>query len=144
MTLYLSDHLSAATPKPTPQPSNAGEVVAIVAVVAVPSTFTTTDTAAMCYVPAGFRVIRCTIKSDDLDSGTTITLNVGDAGSAARYFSASTVAQAGTESVATAAGGVAYLNTAKTRIDIVPAAGPATTAGNITLIVEGIFEGVAS
>lgn len=144
MTTYLSDHVQTNRAVPTPGPTGAGAVSAIVAIVAVPSTFTTTDTAAMCYLPAGFRVLDMTLKSDDLDSGATITLNVGDAGSATRYFSASTVSQAATAGHETLAGGIGYLNTARTRVDIVPNAGPATTAGNITLIVLGIFEGAAS
>lgn len=144
MTLYLSDKLATTRPNPTSGVDTNGGVNAIVCTVAVPSTFTTTDTAAMCYLPNGFRVLDMTLKSDDLDSGATITLNVGDAGSATRYFSASTVSQAATAGRETAAGGIGYLNTARTRVDIVPNAGPATTAGNITLIVLGIFEGAAA
>lgn len=143
MTTYLSNRLTAPG-LPTPTPTLNGEMVAIRATVAAPSTFTTTDTAAMFYVPAGFRCLGATLKSDDLDSGTTITLNVGDAGSATRFFSGSTVGQAGTAAQATAATGIDYLFTGRTRIDIVPAAGPATTAGNIVLIMYGIFEGIAS
>jgi hypothetical protein len=144
MTAYLSDHLITPGAKPSPGVMGAGVVSAIVATVAVPATFTTTDVAQMCFLPAGFRVLDMTLKSDDLDSATTITLNVGDAGSATRYFSASTVAQSGTAGHETLAGGIGYLNTARTRVDIVPNAGPATTAGNITLIVLGIFEGSAA
>ena len=82
-----------------------------------------------------------------MDSNGTplITLNVGDAGSATRYFSASTVSQAGTSAVSTAAGGIGFLNATKTRVVIVPQAGAATgVAGTITLIQFYVVEGAAS
>lgn len=146
MTTYYSDLMKVTSPKPSPFPQAAGAVVKIRAIVAVPSTFTTTDTARMMNLPAGFRITGATIKADDLDSSTGITLNVGDSGSAARLFSASTVGQAATVGQASAATGVNYLTTAVTRIDIVPQAGASGTpaAGNIELNVEGIFEGIAS
>jgi len=117
------------------------------ATVAVPSTIATTDTINFCDLPAGARVVLVAIEADDLDTnGTpTITINVGDAGSATRYFSASTVAQAGTLSTATAVAGAGFLNTAKTRVVGVLQANPATgAAGNIYLSVLYVIEGVAS
>jgi hypothetical protein len=89
----------------------------------------------------------CVLESDDLDSNgsPSITLNVGDSGSATRYFSASTVSQAGTASTALAAGAVGYKTTAKTRITIVPQANAATAvAGTIRLGMAYFVEGAAS
>lgn len=138
MATYSSTRVSNALPPVTH--GLGGNVKVAYASVAVPSTFTTTDTASMFYLPANSRVLYSILKSDDLDSGTTITLNVGDAGSATRYFSASTVAQAATVAVETTAGGIDFLNTAKTLISIVPQAGPATTAGNISLTMLYVVE----
>lgn len=144
MTTYLSNRLTAPIQTSPSAGLAAGGVYCIYATLTSASTFTTTDTASMFYLPAGARVIYAVLESTDIDSGTTITLNVGDAGSATRYFSASTVGQAGTSGVTTATTGIGYLNTAKTLVSIVPNAGPATTAGTITLIMLYIFEGVAS
>lgn len=142
MTTYTSTQLTSNNPMNAHGLS--GNMKVAYSTVATPSTFTTTDTANMHYLPAGARVIYSILESTDLDSGTTITLNVGDAGSATRYFSASTVGQAGTEAVATATTGIGYSNSAKTLVTVVPAAGPATTAGTITLIQFYVIEGVAS
>lgn len=143
MTTYLSNRLTAPI-IPEPSPSEANGLHCIYATLAAPSTFTTTDTGSMFYLPAGARVVYAMLLSTDMDSGTTITLNVGDTGSATRYYSASTVAQAATAAPETAVAGLGYLNTARTLVSIVPNAGPATTAGTITLIMFYIFEGVAS
>jgi hypothetical protein len=101
----------------------------------------------MHYLPAGARVLYSLLKASDLDTnGTpTIALNVGDAGSATRYFSASTVGQAGTASAATAAGGLDYANTSKTLVVIVPSTGVATgAAGTVELTQFYVVEGAAS
>lgn len=142
MTTYSSTQVGANTPMYSH--GLGGNVKVAYSVVAVPSTFTTTDSASMHFLPPGARVLYSILKADDLDSGTTITLNVGDTGSATRYFSASTVGQAATSAVSTAVGGIDYLNTAKTLVSVVPNAGPATTAGNIYLTQFYVIEGVAS
>lgn len=124
-----------------------GNVKVAYSTVATPSTLTTTDTLNMHYLPAGARVLYSLLKSSDLDTnGTpTIALNVGDAGSASRYFSASTVGQAGTASTATAAGGLDYANTSKTLVTIVPSTGVATgAAGTVELTQFYVVEGAAS
>ena len=108
---------------------------------------TTSDTAPMFVAPKGFRVFGATLVSSDMDTNVspTITLNVGDSGSATRFFSASTVAQAGTSSTATATSGLGYLFTADTVVNIVPQANAATgAAGNAQLMMWGRFEGTAS
>ena len=117
-----------------------GEVVCS----AAPST---SDTLNFFDLPANARVVLAVLESDDMDTNgsPTITLNIGDAGSATRYFSASTVAQAGTESSAIAAGGVGYKTTAKTRITGVAQANAATgAAGTVRLTMLYFVEGAAS
>lgn len=116
--------------------------------VSVPSTFTTTDKARLILVPAGTRVTDLTIRNTDLDSGATITANYGyeaaDAGSAlaasANYFGAANT------NLRTA--GRTELDFAPITfeedvwITCTPAAGPATTAGTIGAIVDGIVVGI--
>lgn len=90
------------------------------------------------YLPKNARVIGGFIKSDDLDSNGTplITLDVGDATVADRYFAASTVAQAGGVDSTMAATGVDYLNTARTLIILKVKAAPATSATTGTVVVS--------
>jgi hypothetical protein len=107
----------------------------------------TTDTLNFFDLPVNARIVLAVLESDDLDTNgsPTITLNIGDSGSATRLFSASTVAQAGTASTALAAGAVGYKTTAKTRIVGVPQANAATgAAGTIRLAVAYYVEGAAS
>jgi len=108
--------------------------------VAFSGTITTADAATVLNLPIGAIIHSVTIESDDLDTnGTpTITLNVGDAGSANRYLAASTVAQAGTTAVATAATGLLYTvtGTNDTAVRIAVAANAATSAaGNVRVAV---------
>lgn len=98
-------------------------------------------------VPKGFRVLGATLESTDIDTNGTPTaaINVGDAGSATRYFSSSTVGQAGTASAASATAGLHYLNTDDTLIVGTITTGPATgTTGTVYLSMWGRFEGSAS
>jgi hypothetical protein len=114
-----------------------GEVVCT----AAPST---SDTLNFFDLPANARVVLAVLESDDMDTnGTpTLTLNIGDSGSAARIFSASTVGQAGTASTALVAGAVGYKYTAKTRITGVAQANAATgAAGTVRLSVHYFVDG---
>ena len=98
-------------------------------------------------VPKGFRVLGATLEATDIDTNAspTVTINVGDAGSATRYFSAATVGQAGTASVASAVAGLHFINTDDTLIVGTIPTGPATgTTGSIYLSIWGRFEGAAS
>jgi hypothetical protein len=107
----------------------------------------TSDTINFFDLPAGARVLFAILESDDMDTnGTpTLTINVGDAGSATRYFSASTVGQAGTLSTAIATAGAGYSNTAKTRVVGVAGNNAATgAAGHLYLTMFYVLEGVAS
>lgn len=102
-------------------------------------TITTADSATVCNLPVGAVVLGVTLEADDLDTNATpaITLNVGDAGSATRYFSASTVAQAGTSSSAVATTGLLWTVTAgNTAVRVAVANNAATSAdGNVRVAV---------
>lgn len=74
------------------------------------------DVLQFCTLPKNSRVQHMTLKASDMDTSTGILIDVGDAGSATRYFSSSTVGQAATSSEAVATTGLLYLNTAKTAI----------------------------
>lgn len=102
-------------------------------------TITTADSATICNLPVGAVVLGVTLEADDLDTSATpaITLNVGDAGSATRYFSASTVAQAGTSSSAPATTGLLWTVTSgNTAVRVAVANNAATSAdGNVRVAV---------
>jgi len=98
-------------------------------------------------VPKGFRLLYASIKTTDLDTnGTpTVTINIGDSGSATRIFTGSTIGQAGGVTNASNTAGNGYLYTSDTLIVGAFGAGPATGAvGTIELTLIGRFEGVAS
>lgn len=103
--------------------------------VAFSGTITTADSAAILNLPLGALVVGGFIEADDLDTGgsPSITLNVGDAGSAGRYFAASTVAQTGTAATAPAVTGLGFTVTeGNTAVRIAVAANAATSAaGNV-------------
>lgn len=108
-------------------------------VVAVPSTVGTSDVLQFFYLPLNAVVVGGYIKSDDLDSNgsPTAAINIGDAGSASRYFSASNVAQAGTAANESLASGLGYLNSGKTLVTGAFSTAPATgVAGNVEV---GLF-----
>lgn len=66
----------------------------------------------MVQVPNGYAVESVYLDCDQLDSNVTptITLEVGDAGAAARYIAASSVARAGGVQVSNVAGSTGYVN----------------------------------
>lgn len=112
--------------------------------VAISAALTTADTINFFDLPPNSRVLYAILEASDLDTNGTplLTLNIGDAGDADRYFVASTVGQTGVSAVSTAVTGLGYLNTAKTRVVGVPAANAATgVAGTIALTVLYVVEG---
>jgi hypothetical protein len=120
---------------------NAKVATATVSCAAAPST---SDTINFFDLPANARIHMAVLSASDMDTNATptITLNVGDSGSATRLFSAATVAQAGTASTALATTGIGYLTTAKTRITGTAQANAATgAAGTVTLSVLYTLEG---
>lgn len=146
MATYTSQHITAGRPAPSPA-GYADRIVILRGVVDCSAAPSTTDTLNFFDVPAGFRVVGGYLKSTDMDTNgsPTITLNIGDAGSANRLFAASTVAQTGTATQTLAAGGLDYLYTSKTRITGTANANAATgAAGTVTLVLYGRLEGSAS
>lgn len=113
----------------------------------LPANPTTADVLNFGFVPAGSRVLAGKLKSADLDTNgsPTITINIGDAGSANRLFAASTVGQVGTTADLTAATGLLYQYTSKTLITGALAANPATgAAGRLELMLLIGEEGLPS
>lgn len=103
----------------------------------------TTDTINFGYLPANARILAATLEATDMDTNVspTLAINVGDSGSATRLFSASTVGQAGTASVASAVAGLHYKTTAKTLITGVASANAATgAAGTLYLSILYVVE----
>lgn len=134
MPIYNSTNIQNKTGVSAGGP--AGNVNSAYAEIVTTAALTTADTLNAFDLPANARILSMTLEATDLDTNGAplLTLNVGDSGSATRYFSASTVGQAGTAGVASAVAGLHYKTTAKTRIVIVPAANAATgAAGSVYL-----------
>lgn len=115
--------------------------------ITVTAALTTADVFNFGYLPANARVLHVYLVASDMDTNgsPTLAINVGDAGSGTRYFSASTVGQAGTSSEAVAQAGLGYLNTAKTLITGAPSANAATgVAGTLELGVMYVVEDSAT
>lgn len=137
MTLYSATNFSVNTATST---GDAHQVYTAMASVDVPSTFSTSDSASLFYLPKGATVIGGLIKSTDLDSAGSpaVTLHVGIAGDTDKFFSGSTVGQAGTASAALAADGAFYTTTArKTLVSLIPAVNPGTgVAGTVQVVLQ--------
>lgn len=121
----------------------AGAVLCAFATVTCDAAPATTDTINFFDLPAGARVLLAVLESSDMDTDVspTLTLNVGDSGSAARYFSASTVGQAGTLSTAIATAGHGNKYTQTTRITgVAQANATAGAAGTLTLTMFYVVE----
>lgn len=115
-----------------------GNVKALFSTVVCAASPATTDTINFGYLPANARVLLAVLESTDMDTNGTplLAINVGDSGSAARLFSASTVGQAGTLSTAIAVAGAGNKYTSKTLITGVASANAATgAAGTLYLTV---------
>lgn len=99
-------------------------------------------------VPAGARILAVNLAARDADSGTSLTLDVGDAADDNRLVAAATIGQAGGISTAlVATTGIGYQYTAATEIQVTPAAaatGSSGTAGFITLLVHYVVEEATS
>jgi len=118
-------------------------VLSAYAEVACSSAPSTADTVNFFDLPAGARVLHAYLESTDMDTGgsPSLTINVGDAGSANRFFAASTVGQAGTASSAIAVAGLNYKYTTKTRITATAQANAATgAAGTLYLSMFYVVE----
>mgnify|MGYP000184425142 CR=1 FL=1 len=145
MPTYSSPAISNANPYRAHGES--GMVQTAVATITCTAAPATTDPLQFFYLPANSRVVGGWLSASDMDTNAspTIALNIGDSGSASRYFAASTVAQAGTAATALAVGGLGYLNTAKTLVTGVASNNAATgAAGTVTLCLQYVVEDSAT
>ena len=121
-----------------------GNMLAFYWEVSITANAANADTFDFGVVPKGFRLLGATFEATDIDTNgsPTVTINVGDSGSASRIFSSATVGQAGTLTSAIATTGHGQLYTADTVITGIINAGPATgTTGTLYLSLWGRFEG---
>jgi hypothetical protein len=102
----------------------------------------TTAQTAICRVPAGCVLQSLYAAASDMDTNgsPTLALNIGDAGSANRILSGSTIGQTGTSTSTIATTGAYYQFTSDTDILLQPSANSATAAaGTITVYLEGFM-----
>lgn len=138
-TYSASGYASAAVPTP----GLAAQVQALHKSISVTAALTTSDAFNFGYLPAGARVVGGWLEATDMDTNATptLTINVGDADDADRFFAASTVGQAGTASTALAVAGLGHKFDSKTLITGAPAANAATgAAGTLTLCLLYVVE----
>jgi len=124
-----------------------GNMKVIYREVTATAALTTDDVLQFGYAPKGFLVLGGNIEATDLDSSGSpaITLNIGDSGSAARLWSATTVGQAATAAAMTAVTGLMYEYTEDTLITGAVQTGPGTgTSGTIRIAVYGLLRDSAT
>lgn len=146
MTAYLSDRATAPI-APSPAHGQAATIQVLYCSVALTAALTTADTLAFFTLPANARVHAATLKCTDIDTNGSpaVTISVGDAGSATRYFSSSVVGQAGTVDIAIAATGRLFKTTAKTPIVGSVGVSAATgVAGTLELAIHYVVEDLAT
>lgn len=115
-----------------------GNVKVMTGEVAVPSTLTGADVLEFFSLPAGATVLFATLAATDIDTDGTpaVTINVGDASSGTRFFSASTVGQTGTVAVSSSATGIFHTYAEETLITGALGTDPDVgAAGTITLAI---------
>lgn len=91
-------------------------------------------------LPPNFTCLHGAIWATDMDTGgsPTLAFNVGTAATAALFFAASNVGQAGTASGAIARAGYGFTTTAKTRVIVTVSAAAATAAaGTLDIVLMG-------
>jgi hypothetical protein len=94
-------------------------------------------------VPAGFVVTGILAVPTDMDTGTAMTISVGDSASTTRFLSASTMGQAGTltATALTTATGMLYKYTAETEIWVtITLQATTAVAGTIALYLTGFID----
>jgi hypothetical protein len=153
MATYTSVYTQASAPKSVPHHGLAENLKVLSATVTTTAAPTTADTLSFFTIPKNAKIHGFKLMATRMDTNGSPTLswNVGDAGSATRLFSASTVGRVATpvwvtetDSTATYTG-MAYQYTADTLITAVPQANAATgVAGSVTLVVYYTLEGGAS
>jgi hypothetical protein len=103
------------------------------------------NTVQLFQVPKGFTAMRLYFAPSDMDTNgsPTLTLSLGDSGSAARLLSVFTGGQSGTSTSTIATTGVAFKFTADTNIQLTVGTGAATAAaGTVTVVLEGFMDNV--
>jgi hypothetical protein len=148
-TIEMATYNSSAVANNVPANTHglASELKVAFASVTCTAAPSTSDTLNFFDLPAGARIVLAVLEASDMDTNGSpaLTLNIGDSGSAARLFSASTVGQAGTLSSAIATTGHGAAFTTKTRITGTAAVNAATgAAGTVDLTVMYLVEGLAS
>lgn len=92
-------------------------------------------------VPAGFVVTSIIAVPTDMDSGSALTLSVGDAASGTRYLNASTMGQAATTVNTLASTGLLFKNTVDTEILVTcTLQGSSSVAGTLDLRLQGYMD----
>jgi hypothetical protein len=101
----------------------------------------TNNTIGAFLVPAGFTVTGLIVVATDMDSGTAMVFSIGDAASATRYLSGSTLGQAGGSTTTLAATGLLFKNVNDTEILITIGTQAGTAvAGTISTYLEGFMD----
>ena len=154
MATWNSDQINANSGLTTaqgqkvfPGPSVSGGLVMLRYSITSTAAFNSADVLNFGVAPKGFRALQYALESTDIDTNgsPTVTINVGDSGSATRFFSAATVGQAGGVTNTITTTGHDFQFTDDTLIVGAFAAGPATGAiGTIVFTMLGRFEGLAS
>ncbi len=148
----MADYLSPSAANPQHMQAFGNTVTQTPAATALPATFTTTDKAKVARIPGGTIVTDVEFENTDMDTATTLAVNVGFeaagpnstlAANATYFAAASTFLR-----TASSSAGRTRLSFAPIKFEedvfltIIPSAGPATTAGTVTPIVKGIANGV--
>lgn len=131
--------LEAAGRSQVALPEHAKLTFTMARTVAVDTALALNDTIQFGMLPKDARIVEAALISDQLDSGTTITFDVGDALLATRIFSAAVVGRTagGSTNNNFQVAAIAYLFPAKTMIfGTVHAAATTKVAGNITLVLK--------
>jgi hypothetical protein len=130
-----------------------GDLKSYTASVTTTAAVTTADTLNLCYLPKNAVIwgFECKATQMDTNGSPTLAWNVGDSGSATRFFAATTVGRTATpqwknETDATAThSGVGFQTTGLTLVTAVPSANPATgAAGTFSFNVYYTLVGGAS
>lgn len=150
-TNYKSNQLLAGVPIPGVGASG-GQVKIQIADIAIPAAAATTDTFDAFYLPPHAKVIGLRFKTDDLDTTTNVTFNLGDLGggvdaagvaiaaSATRYLAGYSGQAASATTTMAATGYFFKTGNQKVLVRLVLAAGPSTTAGTVSVGLEYTVE----
>jgi hypothetical protein len=91
MTISYSKTLAATDPIFSP---NAGQVASVTQIITVGTADLTQNTTFdICYVPPNARVLDGFLVATDMDSGSSLTIIVGDSGDTDRFINAGTIGQ---------------------------------------------------